>query len=372
LPLDAVALHVLVDLIRHCRRLGPTPGREDERERAVEADLLDQVDRLAEVVLCLAREADDQVGCQRKIRDGGTHIVDELQVALPRVRAAHPLQEGRRARLERQVRVLADGGAFRHRLDQVRAEVLGVRAREADALDAVHGVAGPQELGEPCADLGQEITAVRVHVLAQQRDLAHAVGCERGHLGDDVPRPPRLLAAAHSRNDAVRALRVTPHRDLHPGLERALASGRQIAGELGPLGEAPSRDPLPVASRSEPVGQVTDRARPERDVDERVPLEDPLPLRLRVAAADGDHPVRIMILQRLRLSQVRGQALVGFLADGAGVEDDDVGRVLRRGLSQPDRLEQALDPLGIVGVHLATERRYEVPLHGQQGTGLRS
>ena len=40
------------------------------------------------------------------------------------------------------MRVLANGFALRDRRDHGRAEVLGVRAREADALDAVDNVAG--------------------------------------------------------------------------------------------------------------------------------------------------------------------------------------------------------------------------------------
>ncbi len=79
---------------------------------------------------------------------------------------------------------------------------------------------------------------------------------------------------------------------------------------------------------ADPVGQMRDRPGPERDVDERIELEDPLALRLRVAAADGDHALRVGLLQRPRLRQMRGKPLVGLLADRAGVEDDHVRLVL--------------------------------------------
>ena len=39
-------------------------------------DLLDHLERLAEVLLRLAGEADDDVGREREIGDGGTHLVD--------------------------------------------------------------------------------------------------------------------------------------------------------------------------------------------------------------------------------------------------------------------------------------------------------
>ena len=112
----------------------------------------------------------------------------------------------------------------------------------------------------------------------------------------------------------------------------------------------------PIASRAEPVAEVRDRAGPERDVDDRIELEDPLALRLRVAAADGDHAGRVVALPRRRLAEVRGELRVGLLADRAGVEDDDVGVLGGRRLAQPELLEHALDALGVVSVHLAPER----------------
>ena len=79
-------------------------------------------------------------------------VLDERQVALARVRAAHRLEDPRRAGLQRQVDVLADGVALGHRGDHRLAEVLRVRAREADPLDPVDRVAGAQQLAELGAD----------------------------------------------------------------------------------------------------------------------------------------------------------------------------------------------------------------------------
>ena len=111
------------------------------------------------------------------------------------------------------------------------------------------------------------------------------------HLGDDLARPPALLAAAHRRHDAVGALRVAAHRHLNPRLDRALVVGRQIGGEVAVVEpEAPARDAQPA--RAEPLAEMRDRAWAEGDVDRRVELEDPLALRLRVAPADGDHALR--------------------------------------------------------------------------------
>ena len=224
-----------------------------------------------------------------------------------------------------------------------------------------------QQLGEADTGVRAEVAPVRVDVLAEERDLPDALARRALDLRDDLARPPADLAAADGRDDAVRALRVAAHRDLNPCLETPFAVERQRRREA-PLVAGAERAARRRAARAEPLAEVRDRPRAEGDVDERVEIEDPLPLRLRIAAADGDHALRVAILQRFRLREVRREPLVGLLADRARVEDDDVRLVLRDRLAEPDRLEHALDPLRVVRVHLAAERRHEVPLHGGQCT----
>ena len=118
------------------RRLGAAARREDEREGAVVADLVDDLERLREVRLGLAREADDDVGRQRAVGHVLADQRDAVEVALAVVGAAHRLEDPRRARLQRQVDVLAERGELGVRAHDVLAHVLGVRARVADAVDA--------------------------------------------------------------------------------------------------------------------------------------------------------------------------------------------------------------------------------------------
>ena len=151
--------------------------------------------------------------------------------------------------------------------------------------------------------------------------------------------------------------------------ETSLATHRQVGGEVLVRAEAAARHR--VASGGDPLAQVRDRSRPEGDVDERVQLEDALALGLRVAAADGDHHVRVAPLPRRSVPEIRRQPRVRLLADGARVEDEHVGVVGRRRLTEAERLEHALDALGVVRVHLTAERGDVVTPHRAAIVGVK-
>ena len=258
--------------------------------------------------------------------------------------------------------VLADRGAFGDRSDHRLAEVFRVRAREADPLDPLDGVAGAKELAELRPDVRREVAAPRVDVLAEQRELLDALTGEAGHLGDHLSRAAAALAPAHGGDDAVRADRVAAHRDLHPGLKRPFSVHRQGRGELAVVEpEAPTRHPHPT--RAEPLAEVGDRAGAEGDVDVGIELEDPLALSLGEAAADGDHALGITSLACRCVAEISRELRVGLLADRACVEDDHVGLLGARSLAEAELLEHSLDPLRIVGVHLAPEGRDVVAPH---------
>ena len=151
---------------------------------------------------------------------------------------------------------------------------------------------------------------------------------------------------------------VAALRDLQPGLELALAAHRQVSGEVLELEVALGRERV----GGQELGQPADLARAEGDVDEREALEDLVLDRLRPAAADPDDPGRVLGLEPLRLAEVGDEAVVGRLADRAGVEQDQVGLGALRGRPVAERLEHPPHPLGVVGVHLAPEGRHVIPL----------
>ncbi len=170
-------------------RLGAAAGREEEREGAVVADLLDERERLREVLLGLSWEADDDVGRERHVGDVLADQRDAVEVALAVVGAAHRPEDARGAGLQRQVDVLAESTQLGVGADHILAHVLGVRAGVADALDALDRVERAQQLGEAAAGRTQ-VAPVGVDVLPEQRDLAHPLRCHRAHLSDELLEGP--------------------------------------------------------------------------------------------------------------------------------------------------------------------------------------
>src|SRR3954453_20635663 len=143
-----------------------------------------------------------------------------------------------------------------------------MRARVADAIEPVDAVERTQERRE--GGPRPRAAPVGVDVLAEQRDLAHPVGRQAAHLGDELAERSRDLPPARGGDDAVRADHVAAGRDLHPALKVAGALGREVAGEALELEEALRRDRV----AGEELGELVDLAGPEGDVDERELTED--------------------------------------------------------------------------------------------------
>ena len=228
-----------------------------------------------------------------------------------------------------------------------------MRRREADPLDAVDRVERFEQVGEAGRVLpGAEVATVGVDVLAEHRDLAHAVGRERGDLGDDVAQPAAHLATPHLRHDAEGARVVAADLDRDPRRVRGLAARRQRGRVRLVLLEDLDDRPLVARPREQRrgVGQVVGA---EHDVDVAGPRHDLVPVLLGEAATDRDLQVGTALLQRLERAEMAVELLVGVLADAAGVEDDDVGVFEAGRRLHPVGREHAGDPLGVVLVHLA-------------------
>src|SRR5690606_29109462 len=85
-------------------------------------------------------------------------------------------------------------------------------------------------------------------------------------------------------------------------------------------------------------------------------LDDLTAVLLGEAAADGDLHVGVGGLGGAEVAEVAVELVVGVLAHGAGVEHDEIGVGLALDGNIAGLFEQASDPLGVVDVHLASER----------------
>ena len=106
--------------------------------------------------------------------------------------------------------------------------------------------------------------------------------------------------------------------------------------------------------------QLVDLAGAERNVDEREAREHLLLDRLRPAAADSDDPLGSSRLSRLASPRWATKRLSAASRIEQVLNRIRSALVAARGLGVAERLEHALDPLGVVLVHLAAERRHVV------------
>ena len=279
-----------------------------------------------EIGLGLAGEADDDVGRDGRVGHRRAYPLDDPEIALRPVAAAHPAQHVIGAGLQRHVQRRADVRGLGHRGDHVVGEVAGMRGGEPhpfEPVDAARSRAATRRTRRVA-----EAAAVGVHVLAEQRDLQDPLLDQGLHLGQHVARPPVALAAAQARHDAEGAGVVAADADAHPGAGGRVAPGRQHARkdlerfvdlDLG-LGVVPGA--------LEQRRQAPDVVGAEDDVDPRRALDQRTAILLGEAAADRDLHAGMGVLDRTQVAEIAVEPVVGVLAYRAGVEDDQVG--LRR------------------------------------------
>ncbi len=356
---------LLDDLLRHLAvHLGR--GRAGalgvlEGERRGEAGLAHDLEGLLEVGVRLAREADDDVRGDRRVRNGLADPLDDPEVAFAPVGAAHRPQHRVRSALQRHVQRGHDVGRLGHRLDHVVGEVARVRGGEADPLEALDRAAGTQQLGEGRAVA--ELGAVGVHVLPEQRDLDHALGHQRLDLAQDLAGAAVPLRAPQRGHDAEGAFVVAADGDRHPRRVRGFASGRERGREgLERLPDLELRLLLHAGTLQQD-GQRADVVRAEHDVHPgRAPLHLAAVL-LGQAAAHGDLHARLAGLDRGQVPEVAVEPVVRVLPHRAGVEDDDVRLPSRFGAHVARLFQQSGQALGVVHVHLAPVGADVVTLH---------
>ncbi len=164
------------NLVGHLGSRSPRPGRVLEHERAVESGGLDDGERAIEVLICLAGESHDDVGGDAEIGNEAPGHLELLEESLTGVAAMHGGKHGVAARLEREMELRRHGWGLGHRVGNVLPEVLRMRTGVPNAPDAFDLTRTPQQIGEErLTAIEVEVSAVRVDVLSEQRDLDNPV-----------------------------------------------------------------------------------------------------------------------------------------------------------------------------------------------------
>ncbi len=175
-------------------------------------DLADEVKRVFEILVGLAREADDEITGQGDIRTRCLDAGDQFDIGAAAVLAVHGAQDLVRAGLHRQMQI---GHQFRQiavRLNEVVAHVVRVRGRVAQAVYAVDFGQGVHQLCQ--RRLGACIHAViGVDVLTQKRDFAYALGGQGARLVEYRSHGAGPLGAARIGHDAEGAKLVAAFLD---------------------------------------------------------------------------------------------------------------------------------------------------------------
>ncbi len=156
--------------------------------------------------------------------------------------------------LKRKIEVRRDARRRQDRLQQPGPDLGGLQVDDAHPEDPRHRRQRRQQLlQQPHVT---EVLAVRGRVLADQDQLAHAVGGQHLGLGEDVLRRPRDERAAKARDRAEGAAPVASRRELQ---RRDRAPGKPAAQRAGP-GAGRQR----ARSRHRPVTRGRDSVRTAR------------------------------------------------------------------------------------------------------------
>src|ERR1035437_8389004 len=346
------------------------PGRVLEGKNAIVTDFVDQAQSLAKFGFGLARETDDHVGRNTDLLvAGGLDPGDSLQVFLAGVIAEHGRQYARRAALDRQMYVVAQRRDGINRVDDVLGEVSWMRGREANPADARQFPDSRQQLSKTLFPGG---IAVRIHILAEQLNVGVAgIGHASGFVKDRLRSTAALLAAS-VRHHTIGAELIAALKDGDVSPVRIGAGGEFGLESLVGLAIVESGDAIgPGLDLDQHGRQVAVGSRAGNQGNVGRTLEDLFALLLGDAAENGE--ALPFLMQLFEIGQPMKDLLLGLVADGAGVVEDQVRIFFAMHLRVALRDERAHDFFGVVEVHLAAEgldvKRLLLGTHKHQYSG---
>ncbi len=184
-----------------------------------------------------AGEADDEGGADDDAGDDAAGLFDELEEDVSGAAALHGLEDGGAGVLEGDVEVFGDVGVAGDGFEEAGGDLVGVGVEEAEPAEAGEGGEGVEELGEAFGEA--EIFAVAGGVLADEGDLADALGDEVLGLGEDGADAAGAELAAELGDDAEGAGVIAAFGDLDVGggagggEDAGCGVGVEVVGEGG-------------------------------------------------------------------------------------------------------------------------------------------
>jgi hypothetical protein len=283
------------------------------------------------------------------------------------IASAHGLEHAVRRRLDRQVKLGADGLVRCHHGRGVGGEEGRMAGGEPETGQTRHAGHGLQQVVKGLAPV-----AIGVDGLPQELQLQGTLTHAPPGLGHDLREGPMHLPAPGSRDDAEGAAHVAA---FHDGDERlpsrpgGLASVPEDGGEIvqGGVHRGPAGPGLAHQAR-----QAPDSPRPQDQVDVRGAPEDLLALLLGHAAGHPDHGLGRVRLEMLDPAQEVEQLLGRLLPDRTGVQEDHVGLGGSRRRPVTLGFQQGRHLLLVLGVHLTApglDVVLAVPVGHEDGPG---
>ncbi len=292
-------------------------------------------------------EPGDDVRGKGDVRNQLANLCDPLHVVFHRIGAVHQLQHAVGAGLHRQMDVVADVPPLRHRLDQLVRHVLRMRCRIADPDFRIDRGCGGKQVGKILP-----LPPVAVHVLPQQRHLPETVIAQVLHLVDDGDKGTAPLASAGKGNNAEGAELVAAAHHRYPcgnpfGPHRGYIVVGLHAGEL-------YRKPLfAVAGLVHQFRQGAVLVGADHHIDHGLGRQQILAQAFGHATENADHEFRVFLFEVGDMVQPVVNALLGVIANGAGVEQNHVRLLDPVGGIVSVVVQNGQNDLRIGNVHLA-------------------
>ena len=313
----------------------------------------------SKLLVRLTREADDDVGGHRRLRQDAPDLFDDPAVAVQPVVAVHADQDLVVPGLQRQVHLLGDRPVGGHRLQHLGRHVLRMRGGVVDPdraagllAQTAHAV---EQLGE--AALARLVGSVGVDVLPEQRDRVVAEADQAAHLVQDARRRPRYLPPAGIGHRAEGAELVAPVLDGHEcRVVRGVARGDLPEGVVGAQVAAPR------GRRHHPI--LTDQVGQRRYVGgahQEVELSgQPLLVMRQHAAGHEGEQGTLRLPGRFQRSMRASTRSMARCRTEQGDRADQIGLFLSLGPHESRGVQHRGDSFGVRQVHLAAERHQMV------------